>query len=45
MQNIFLQKKYIWYKRNQTLLALKKIEKKSNYYTKMQYHYVEHLYF
>jgi hypothetical protein len=32
-------------KENQTLLALKRFEKKSNYYTKMQYHYVEHLKF
>jgi len=42
----FFRKNYMFdTKKNQTFLALKTFEKNSNYYTKLQYHYVEHLNF
>jgi hypothetical protein len=45
MQQSFLQKTYVLYKRNLKIMALKRFEKNSKYYTKLPYHYVEHLNF
>jgi hypothetical protein len=45
MQKSLLEKIACLIQRNQTLLALKRFEKNSNYYTKLPYHYVEHLNF